>query len=96
MTVYAIAQLKFTDEAVYRRYQAAFPEVLARFNAAVMVADEAPKVREGDWPLNKLVILRFPDAAEAGRFAEDAGYSAIACDRRAGADGIVVRVRGTG
>lgn len=94
MPVYTIAQLKFTDEPAYRRYQAAFPAVFARFDAAVVVADEVPVVLEGEWPFSKIVILRFPDEAEALRFANDAGYVAIARDRKAGADGVVILARG--
>ena len=96
MAVYTIAQLKFTDEAAYRRYQAAFPAVFAAFDAAVVVADEAPVVLEGDWPFSKVVILRFPDEAEALRFANDPAYESIARDRKAGADGVVILARGIG
>ena len=94
MAVYTIAQLKFTDEAAYRRYQAAFPPVFARFNGAVIVADEGPVVLEGDWPFSKIVILRFPDESEALRFANDPDYVRIAQDRKAGADGVVILARG--
>ena len=96
MAVYTIAQLKFTDEAAYRRYQAAFPPVFAKFDGAVLVADEAPVVLEGSWPYNKIVILRFPDEAEALRFAGDPDYEAIARDRKAGAAGTVILARGLG
>lgn len=96
MAVYTIAQLKFTDEAAYRRYQAAFPPVFAKFDAAVIVADEAPVVLEGDWPFSKVVILRFPDEAEAMRFANDPAYAAIARDRKAGSDGVVILAKGPG
>ena len=94
MPVYTIAQLKFTDEAAYRRYQAAFPAVFARFDAAVLIADEAPRVLEGDWPFGKIVVLRFPDEAEAARFAQDPDYAAISRDRRAGADCVIIQARG--
>jgi uncharacterized protein (DUF1330 family) len=94
MTVYIIAQLKFTDLEAYRRYQRAFPAVFARFNARVLAADEDPIVLEGDWPRDKVVILAFPDEAEARRFSADPGYQAISTDRKAGADGVVLMVRG--
>ncbi|MEZ5946108.1 MAG: DUF1330 domain-containing protein [Hyphomonas sp.] len=94
MAVYTIAQLAFTDEATYRRYQAAFPSVFAKFKAEVVVADEAPVVLEGAWPFSKVVILRFRDEAEALRFANDPDYAAIAQDRKAGADAVVILARG--
>jgi len=94
MTVYSIAQLKFTDIEAYRRYQRAFPAVFARFNAKVLVADESPVVLEGEWPRDKLVILAFPDETEARRFGSDPEYLAIAKDRKAGADGVVLMAKG--
>lgn len=94
MTVYSIAQLKFTDIEACRRYQAAFPAVFAKFNAQVLVADEAPLVLEGDWPRDKIVILAFPDETEARRFGASAEYQAIAKDRKAGADAVVIMAKG--
>lgn len=94
MTVYSIAQLKFTDVDAYRRYQRAFPAVFAKFNAKVIVADESPTVLEGDWPRDKIVILAFPDEAEARRFGASPDYQAIAKDRKAGADAVVIMAKG--
>ncbi len=94
MTVYTIAQLKFTDIDAYRRYQKAFPAVFAKFNAEVLVADESPRVLEGEWPGDKVVILAFPDEAEARRFGESREYREIATDRKTGADAVVLLVRG--
>lgn len=94
MPVYTIAQLKFTDIDAYRRYQKAFPAVFAGFNAKVLVADESPRVLEGEWPRDKIVILSFPDETEARRFAESPEYREIAKDRKAGADAVVLMVKG--
>jgi uncharacterized protein (DUF1330 family) len=96
MTVYTIAQLTFTDIASYRRYQKAFPPVFARFNATLLAADESPIVLEGDWPRDKIVVIAFPDEEEARRFNEDPEYQAIAADRKAGADAVVLMVKGIG
>lgn len=94
MTVYTIAQLKFTDIAAYRRYQAKFPDVFSKFDAKVLVADEKPMVVEGEWPRDKIVVLAFPSEAEAQRFATSPDYLEIAKDRKAGADAVVLLVKG--
>ncbi len=94
MPVYTIAQLKFTNIDAYRRYQKAFPAVFAKFNAKVLVADESPRVIEGEWPRDKVVILAFPDEAEAARFGASPEYQEIAKDRKAGADAVVLVVKG--
>ncbi|HET9877029.1 MAG TPA: DUF1330 domain-containing protein, partial [Mycobacterium sp.] len=44
MTVYAIAQLRFTDRAAYDRYQAKFMEVFRRHPGLLLAADESPQV----------------------------------------------------
>lgn len=94
MTVYTIAQLTFTDIDAYRRYQSKFPAVFAKFDAKVLVADEKPAVLEGDWPRDKVVVLAFPDEAEAKRFSDSPEYRDIAKDRVKGADAVVLLVKG--
>src|SRR3954464_4627686 len=49
MTVYAIAQLKFTDRAAYDRYQEAFMEIFQQYSGRLLAADESPRVVEGSW-----------------------------------------------
>ncbi len=94
MTVYLVAQLKFTDLPAYRRYQAAFPAVFSRFNGQVLAADEQPSVIEGEWPMDKLVLMAFPDDASAPAFVDDPAYQEISNDRRAGAETVALIARG--
>ncbi|WP_068189676.1 DUF1330 domain-containing protein [Mycobacterium sp. UM_CSW] len=94
MTVYAIAQLKFTDRAAYDRYQARFMEVFRRHPGELLAADESPKVAEGQWDREKLVLMRFPDEAAFYAFVQSPEYEEIAKDRRAGAETVVLLVEG--
>jgi len=94
MTVYAVAQLRFTDRAAYDRYQARFMEVFARFSGRLLAADEAPRVVEGAWDREKLVLMSFPDEAAFRAWATSPEYEAIARDRRAGAEAVVLLARG--
>ncbi|QRF56487.1 DUF1330 domain-containing protein [Variovorax paradoxus] len=94
MPAYIIAQLAFTDLEAYRRYQRAFPAVFARFDAQLLVADEAPEILEGEWPRDKVVVMQFEDKDAARAFQDDPGYAAIARDRKAGADAVVLLVEG--
>ncbi|MBI1211419.1 MAG: DUF1330 domain-containing protein [Alphaproteobacteria bacterium] len=96
MTVYLVAELKFTDRAAYDRYQARFFSVFKRFNGRLLVADENPRVLEGSSPCEKFVMMSFPDEAEARRFAEDPEYVEISKDRKAGAEAVVLLVQGFG
>ena len=94
MSVYIIAQLKFTARERYNRYQQRFMGVFENFKGKLLVADEHPVVLEGEWPRDKVVIMEFPDAEAAREFLESPEYQAIAVDRKAGADAVVLTVRG--
>lgn len=94
MSVYIIAQLKFTERARYDIYQSRFFGVFRHFKGKLLVADEHPIVLEGEWPRDKVVIMEFPDAEAAREFQESPEYREIAVDRKAGADAIVMTVRG--
>jgi hypothetical protein len=43
MSVYIVAQLRFTDRAAYDRYQARFPAVFAKSRGRLLGADETPE-----------------------------------------------------
>jgi len=94
VSVYIIAQLKFTRRELYDRYQARFFDVFRRFKGRVLVADEQPQVLEGRFERDKVVVLEFPDRAAAMEFQESSDYAEIAADRKAGADAVVIMVRG--
>ncbi|MGH3960634.1 DUF1330 domain-containing protein [Mycobacterium sp.] len=94
MTVYAIAQLRFTDRAAYDRYQARFMEVFDRHPGTLLSADESPQVVEGHWDREKVVLMSFPDEAAFRKWAESPEYQEISKDRHAGADTVVLLTKG--
>jgi uncharacterized protein (DUF1330 family) len=94
MSVYIIAQLKFTRRELYDRYQARFLDVFRQFKGRLLVADERPQVLEGPFERDKVVVLEFPDQAAAMEFQESSEYAEIVVDRKAGADAVVLMVRG--
>ena len=94
MTVYAIAQLRFTDRAAYDRYQARFMEVFRRHSGTLLAADESPQVVEGHWDREKVVLMSFPDESAFRQWAESPEYQHISKDRHAGADTVVLLAQG--
>ena len=96
MTVYAIAQLRFTDRAAYDRYQARFMEIFVRHPGRLLAADESPQVVEGQWDREKVVLMSFPDEAAFRGWAQSPEYQDISKDRRAGADTVVLLVKEIG
>jgi uncharacterized protein (DUF1330 family) len=96
MTVYIVAQLRFTDRSRYDRYQQRFMDVFRRFDGRLLAADESPTLLEGRSEIQKLVMMSFPDEAAARRFIEDPDYAEISKDRHAGAQTTSFLARGLG
>jgi uncharacterized protein (DUF1330 family) len=95
MTVYALAQLRIHDRERYGRYMSHFMPVLDRYNGRLLAADETPRVLEGQWwDRNKVVLMQFEDAAAFRAWATSPEYTEIAEDRRAGADAVVLLIKG--
>jgi uncharacterized protein (DUF1330 family) len=94
MTVYVVAQLSFTRREAYDRYAANFLGVFRKFGGRLLAADEHPRVIEGRWDREKIVLLSFPDESSFWHFFESAEYEEIAKDRKAGADTVMLLVEG--
>jgi uncharacterized protein (DUF1330 family) len=94
VTVYAIAQLRFTDRAAYDRYQMRFMDVFRRYHGTLLADDERPLVVEGSWDREKVVLMSFPDEPEFRSWSESAEYQEISKDRDAGADTLVLLAQG--
>ncbi len=94
MSCYVLAQLKFRDVAAYRRYQAQFFEVMRPFKGRLLVADEAPRVLEGAWQHDKVVLIWFPDEAAFREWESSEAYQRIAVDRMAGAETVSLLLQG--
>ncbi|MGL5166435.1 MAG: DUF1330 domain-containing protein [Afipia sp.] len=56
MTVYVIAQLKFTRREIYNRYQSRFADIFKKFKGKMLIADERAVVLEGMWERDKVVV----------------------------------------
>jgi uncharacterized protein (DUF1330 family) len=94
VTVYAIAQLKFTDRAAYNRYQARFMPIFQRYDGAMLAIDESPTIIEGSSDIEKVVLISFPDEPAFRAWADSPEYQEISKDRRQGADTVVLLVKG--
>ena len=96
MSAYIIAQLMIHDRARYDRYAAAFFPTLKPFGGRLLASDEGPRVLEGAWPRGKPVLIDFPDAAAAEAWAASPAYRAIAVDRLAASEAVVLLAKGLG
>ncbi|MBK6705058.1 MAG: DUF1330 domain-containing protein [Caulobacteraceae bacterium] len=99
MTVYALAQLRIHDAERYGRYMnnfvARYAEVFGKFGGKLLAADDAPRVLEGEWwDRNKVVLMEFPDVEAFTAWASSPEYNEIAIDRVAGAEAVVLLIKG--
>jgi uncharacterized protein (DUF1330 family) len=85
MSVYAIAQLRIHDPLIYGRYVARFMDVFKNYKGRVLVADESPIIIEGKWDGHKVSFREWAESPE---------YLEIAKDRKAGANSVIVLVKG--
>lgn len=69
-------------------------DVFKQFRGRLLVADETPKVLDGAFAYDKVVVMQFPDEAEAERFLYSPAYEEISKDRIAGSEVVSVMVRG--
>ncbi len=94
MTVYAIVQLKIHDRPTYDRYMSRFMPVFEKFSGKVLVADDNPKVLDGKWDANRIVLMSFPDKKSFFAWAGSPEYQEIATDRIAATEGVVLLAEG--
>lgn len=99
MAVYALAQLRIHDPERYARYMNNFVErfsdVFGKFGGKLLAADTAPRVLEGEWwDRNKVVLMEFPDETAFTAWATSPEYNEIAVDRVAGAEAVVLLIKG--
>jgi uncharacterized protein (DUF1330 family) len=94
MTVYVVAQLDVTDRAAYDRYRARLRGVLDKFDGRVLASDEHPRIVEGHWKRDKIVLLSFADDMAFQRFWQSPEYLEIVKDRHAGTRGDLLLVKG--
>lgn len=92
--VYALAQISIRDRARYQTYVGRFRRVLERYAGQLLVADEAPKVVEGQWDRDKVILVRFNDERSCMAWAHSSDYQGIARDRIASTEGSVLIVHG--
>ncbi|MEO1243634.1 MAG: DUF1330 domain-containing protein [Pseudomonadota bacterium] len=86
MTVYAVVQVKIKDRAAYDRYSDAFMDVFSKFKGTMLAADFDPKIIEGDWDKDRIVVMSFPDEASFAAWANSDEYKEIVKHRVQGAD----------
>ena len=93
MTVYAIALLNIADRERYGAYQGGFMEIFSRYSGKLLAVDEAPTIKEGDWPYTRTVLIEFPDAEAFDAWFSSPEYRALAEHRHAASTGAIAVIK---
>jgi uncharacterized protein (DUF1330 family) len=71
MKAYLVLDLTVNDFGGFRKYIAEIPAFIARHSGKYIVQGVQPKTIEGDWKPGRLVIIEFPQRANAEAFLSD-------------------------
>src|SRR5262245_18966484 len=74
MLAYVLVEVEVTDPVRYEEYKSMAPGSIHRHGGRYLVRGGPVETLEGEWPLKRVVILEFPDAAAARAWWSSADY----------------------
>ncbi len=81
MTAFLIVDVDVTDPDAYAGYRAQTPALVAKYGGAFRVRGGKHETLEGDWRLNRLVIIEFADMAALKTFYDSPEYRVLREER---------------
>ena len=78
MVVYAIALISIADRNGYDHYQQGFMAIFDKYQGKLLSVEEAPYIKEGEWPYTSTVLLEFPSIEEFDRWYDSDEYQFLA------------------
>jgi uncharacterized protein (DUF1330 family) len=94
MAAYIFASVEITDPAAYEDYRRRVPAIIAAYGGRYLARGGAVERLEGDAPLNRLVILEFPDMARLKAFYNSAEYQPLLAIRKRAARSNLLAIEG--
>ena len=95
MKAYVIGNIQITDPAKYPDYMKKAQELVAAHGGRYLVRGGDPKLLEGKFEPNRMVVLEFPSREQAEAFYFGAAYQEAAAMRQAASTGWLVLANGT-
>ena len=92
MSCYFIAQLSIHDHNEYKKYLNRFDSVFEKYDGEVIAVEKNPVILEGDWDYSRLVLIRFSNEDEAGRWYQSPEYQSILKHRLNASNGTVLLI----
>ena len=94
MSAYLLANIEITDAAAFEEYRRLVPVVIAAYGGRYLVRGGAVERLEGNAPLNRMVILEFPDMARLKTFYHSAEYQPLLALRKRAATSTLLAIEG--
>jgi uncharacterized protein (DUF1330 family) len=91
---YVLCDIAVTDPEAYEGYKALAAPAVAAYGGSYVVRGGTAEVLEGDGPLNRVVVLEFPDADAARTWYDSPEYRAARAARAGAATARFVVVEG--
>jgi uncharacterized protein (DUF1330 family) len=77
MAAYVIAQTDAAEPEAVAEYRERVPAIIAQYGGSYVVRGGASATLEGDWDPERVIVLRFDDAAAARRWYDSPEYSEL-------------------
>ena len=94
MAAYIIVQIEVTDPETFETYRQQVPAIIERHGGEYLVRGGAMEVLEGDWPLPRVVVLKFPSMDQAKAWHASAEYKGPKALRQSASKGNMIVVEG--
>ena len=75
MSAFVIVDVKVTDPAGYDEYKKLAPTAVALYGGRYLARGGRAETLEGDWPVNRLVILEFESVENAKAWLNSPEYA---------------------
>ena len=75
MAAYVVNDMDVTDPDLLEEYKKLSPATVAQFGGRFLARGGPHRVLEGEWQPKRLVILEFPDRAQAEAWVNSAEYA---------------------
>ena len=96
MTAYLVAHLDVHDPEGFARYRDQVTPLIDRFGGKYLIRGGNVEVLEGDWQIQRVVVIEFPSRDALRLFYDSPEYQEILPLRTRAASGPVAIVEGAG
>jgi uncharacterized protein (DUF1330 family) len=94
MSAYIFASIEITDRADNEEYRRREPAVIAAYGGRYLARGGSVKRLEGDVPIDRLVILEFPNMEQLTAFYNSAEYQPLLTIRQRAAKSNLLAIEG--